>query len=218
MLISCVTPTADRREFWPRCARCFLSQDHPEMEWVVVDNGKDSVRDLVPEDPRVRYFRVGGPRLSHGALMNVATGHTSGEVAIVVDDDDWYAPDRVRRQTSPLLRPEIDVVGTSALLYYLHGVKRAFSYRNITSRPWMAAIAFRRTVWEAHKFEDVPQGADTMLLDKIPRDRWLDLKDEGLLVSAIHPDNAAPKMMRLPSPSFIEAPWERVEELTKGTL
>ena len=166
MLVSCITPTAGRREFWPGCVRHFLAQDWPELEWVIIDNGEDTMHNLLPDDSRglflgrkLTYVRLPGPRLSHGALMNVAMAHATGEMAIVWDDDDWYAPDRVRKQAQPLVdRPEIDIVGTGRIYYYIYGTRRAFLYRNLTSRAWLAAPAFRRSVWEANKFDDVLQG------------------------------------------------------------
>jgi len=216
MLVSCLTPTADRREFWPRCIRCFQSQGWPRMEWIVVDNGADPIKDMLPEDPRIKYVRVPGPRLLHGRLMNLAMGHAAGDAAIVWDDDDWYAPDRVGKQASVLENSALDLAGTGSLYYYLHGTRRAFLYRNLTPRRWVAAPAFRRSLWEANKFEEMRQGADAVFLSKVPEHRCLDMRDLGLLVSAIHPGNAAPK--RVPNASFAEVPWETIEGITKGTL
>lgn len=224
MIVSCITPTAGRRDFWSNCVKHFLVQDWPDLEWVIVDNGEDTMHDLLPDDSqglflnrRLTYVRIPGPRLKHGELMNIAMTHARGKIAIVWDDDDWYAPDRVRKQVQPLVdRPEIDIVGTGRLYYYIYGTKRAFLYRNLTPRAWLAAPAFRRSIWEAHKFEDMPQGSDTILENKVLRERWLDLNDLGLLVASIHPGNAAAK--RVPNPALVETPWEEVEKVTKGTL
>ncbi len=216
MLVSCLTPTADRREFWPRCLRCFLLQDYPALEWVIVDNGSDPIKDLLPPDPRIRYIRVPGPRLRHGALMNRAMESATGPVAIVLDDDDWYAPDRVSRQARPLEGAGVDICGTGRLYYYLHGQQRAFVYRNMTKRPWLAAPAFRRSLWEARRFDDLVAGADTSFQRRIPPERQRDLDDLGLLVSTVHPRNAAPK--RMPSASFVAVPWGEVMGVTGGTL
>jgi glycosyltransferase involved in cell wall biosynthesis len=213
MLVSLLTPTADRREFWPRCIQCFLSQDYPQMEWVIIDNGRGLIKDLLPDDPRIRYIPLPGKRLLHGQLMNIAMEHSSGEAAIVWDDDDFYAPSRVRKQMEPLRTGKYDIVGTSKLYYYQHGGRRAFEYRNLTPTRWLAAPAWRRSAWVNNRFDNLRQGADTNFLKRIPPERQCDLMDYGLLVSAIHPGNAAPK--RIPSPSFLEVPWSKVEEMMK---
>jgi glycosyltransferase involved in cell wall biosynthesis len=218
MLVSCITPTADRRDFWPRCIERFRAQDYPELEWVIMDNGARPIEDLLPlNDPRIRYHTSTGPKLTHGRLMNACMEVAKGEIAIVWDDDDFYSPDRVSKQVQPLLdNPNIDVCGTGKLYYYLHGRKRAFLYRNLTSIPWLAAPAFRRSVWERHGFADMRQGADTRLLANVPKERWKDLDDPGIIIAAIHPGNAAPK--RLSNPAMTEVPWSTIEEIAKGMI
>jgi len=216
-LVTCVTPTYNRRGFWPRCVRCFQWQDWPNLEWVIADNGTDPIADLLPSDPRIRYYPFGGKKLTHGTLMNECFRRASGEICIVVDDDDWYAPNRVSKQVQPMIdNPSILTTGTGQLYYYMHGTKRAFRYRNLTNNRWIGAFAMRKSVWEARPFNDKPHGADFDLLGTIPREQWMDLKDLTLMVSAIHPGNAAPKIV--PSPSFLDEPWEIIETLTRGTI
>jgi len=62
----------------------------------------------------------------------------------------------------------------------------------------------------------MPHGADTMFLGTIPAEKAYDLTDLDLLVSAIHPNNAGQK--RPVPPSFTPVLWEKIEEITKGTL
>ncbi len=213
MLVSCLTPTADRRSFWPQCIQCFQSQDYPELEWVIIDNGADPIKDLLPVDARIRYIRLPGARLRHGALMNMGMERSTGALACVFDDDDWYAPDRVRKLAERLYSPAVDIVGTSKLIYYVLGTQRVFRYVNLTAQRWMAAPAWKRTAWEHNRFDDLPHGADTNFINRIPMERRVDLEDERMLISTIHPKNASPK--RLPSPSFVEVPWATVGEIKK---
>jgi hypothetical protein len=42
--------------------RCFLSRDHPQKELLIVNNGADSVLDLVPEDLRANSFELNPDR------------------------------------------------------------------------------------------------------------------------------------------------------------
>jgi hypothetical protein len=98
----------------------------------------------------------------------------------------------------------------------LHGTERGFIYTNLTPQRWLAAPAWRRSIWEKNKFENLVQGADTTFMRKIPMDRWCDLNDLTLLVSTIHKTNAAVK--RVPSPSFPSVSWDKIKEITKGAL
>jgi glycosyltransferase involved in cell wall biosynthesis len=214
-LVSAIAPTFNRREFWPRSIRYFLSQDYPELELVILDDG-DPIKDLLPSDPRIKYYHE-LPKRNHGQKMNRCMELARGEYAIVWDDDDFYAPNRISRQIEPMLRdPRIQVTGTSQLHYVLHGTQRGFHYVNKTNLVWIGAIAFRRSAWEAHRFNEKPHGADYDFVTQIPRNQWCDLADTSLLVAAAHPTNAARKSM--PSTSFIEVPWETIQTITKGEL
>jgi glycosyltransferase involved in cell wall biosynthesis len=212
-------PTYNRREFIPRAIRCFLAQQYPadwNVELVVLDDGTDSIKDLLPPDPRIKYYYE-TPKKNHGQKMNRLMELAQGEYAVVWDDDDWYAPDRISKQIQPMLdNPQIQVTGTSQLFYVLHGAKKAFHYVNRTSLVWIGAIAFRRSAWEAHRFNDKPHGADYDFITQIPRDRWYDLADTNLLVATAHPTNAAKKP--IPSSSFVEIPWETVQTIAEGEL
>lgn len=219
-LVSCLTPTADRRTFWPRCLRLFLYQDYPNLQWVIIDNGKDSIKDLLPPDSRIKYIRVQGMKLTHGKLMNLAMDHSDGKISIVIDDDDWFSPSRISRQVTPLLTDSrFDVSGPGSIYYYIHGTRKAFLYKNFTSMKWVAALAFRPSLWGAGicgRFNDKLNGADTDFIGKVPSERVCVMDDLGLMVSSIHSTNAAFK--RPTPPSFTEVPWATIEGVTKGTL
>lgn len=210
-LVSVITPTANRREFFPRSVRCFLSQNYPDMEWIVLDDGSDPIKDLLPEDPRIRYFYE-PPARNHGQKMNRCMELAQGEYAIVWDDDDWYAPNRVSNQIVPMIAtPDIQITGTSQLYYVLHGTQRCFHYVNKTDLIWIGAIAFRKSAWASRQFNDKSHGADYDFMTQIPKSQWLDLADRTLLVSTIHDNNAAPK--RVPAPWWVEQPWETVQAI-----
>ena len=48
-LVSICTPTFNRRPFFQGLIACIANQDYPRtrMEWVVVDDGTDCVRDIL---------------------------------------------------------------------------------------------------------------------------------------------------------------------------
>jgi glycosyltransferase involved in cell wall biosynthesis len=216
--VSALMPTFNRREFIPRSIACFLAQQCPadwNIDLIVLDDGPDPIKDLLPNNSRIRYFHE-LPRRNHGQKMNRCMELSQAEFAIVWDDDDFYASDRVFKQVQPLIdNPGLTVSGTSQLYYYLHGKQQAFRYVNLTELAWIRAIAFRRSALELRRFNEKPHGADFDLLNQIPRDQWCDLNDLTLLVSAIHPTNAAPKWL---CDSFVPEPWEKVQAIAGGRL
>src|SRR5581483_6186815 len=89
-LVTCIMPTADRRHFVAHAIRHFLAQGHPRRELVIVDDGADSVADLVPADTRIRYLRLSA-RATVGKKRNLACAAAAGEIIVHFDDDDWSA-------------------------------------------------------------------------------------------------------------------------------
>ena len=58
--VSICMPTYNRRKFIPQLIECYKQQTYPSelMEWIVVDDGEDSVEDLFKDIPGVKYFRI----------------------------------------------------------------------------------------------------------------------------------------------------------------
>ena len=60
--VSVCTPTFNRRPFIENAIKCYKNQDYPtnRMEWVVIDDGTDCVRDLFDNAGIVnlKYFYV----------------------------------------------------------------------------------------------------------------------------------------------------------------
>ena len=60
--VSICTPTFNRREFIPQLIQCVKNQTYPKqlIEWIVVDDGEDSVEELFRDINFVtmKYFRI----------------------------------------------------------------------------------------------------------------------------------------------------------------
>jgi glycosyltransferase involved in cell wall biosynthesis len=109
-LVTCIMPTFNRRAFVPLAVGNFLRQDYPNKELIIVDDGSDEVSDLSKGHACVRYLRL-GTKTSIGAKRNIACGEARGQLIAHWDDDDWYAPDRLRYQAAPILSGEADLTG-----------------------------------------------------------------------------------------------------------
>lgn len=58
-----------------------------------IDDGTDVIRDLVPNNDHIRYFRL-NEKTTLGAKLNLACEHARGTIIANWDDDDWYASHR----------------------------------------------------------------------------------------------------------------------------
>ena len=102
--VSVCTPTYNRRIFIPNLIRCFKAQTYPKelMEWIVIDDGEDSVEDLFKDVEGVKYFRY-ETKMKLGRKRNLMHEKSKGEIIVYMDDDDFYPPERVNHAVNRLL-------------------------------------------------------------------------------------------------------------------
>jgi glycosyltransferase involved in cell wall biosynthesis len=189
-------PTYNRRAFVPRAVRCFLKQDYPHRELLVVDDGDDPIGDCLPDDARIRYVRL-DRRLTIGAKRNLACSQAHGEIIVHWDDDDWYPPHRVRTQVRALLDRNVDLCGSSKVYYYQPDTGRAWCYA-YTGRgaAWVAGntLAYRTCLWARNKFPDIQVGEDLRFAWSTVSKAVYDLADPALCVAMVHDTNTSPKL------------------------
>jgi hypothetical protein len=197
-LVSCVMPTHDRRPLVTRAIRCWLQQDYPRTELIVVDDGTDRVDDLVPADPRVRYVPL-PERRTIGAKRNIGCQHAQGELIVHWDDDDWSAPWRLAYQVEMFLKQDVDVSGLSAVFFCDLVAGKAWRYEYpFQRRPWVADATFcyRRGLWEQSSFPDSSYGIDTTYLWNGSGKRVGSLADPSFYVAMVHSGNTSRKDVR----------------------
>jgi hypothetical protein len=202
--VSIITITRDRRAFIPLAKYCFLAQSYPQekMEWVIVDDGKDQIKDLVSDLPNVKYVLLDEP-VSIGQKRNIAIEHASHGILVMMDDDDVYPNNSVLSRVAHMLgSPKKECIfSTTIPCYEIHESK---SFMNVPPMTlWMservseATLCFTRDFWNSRKFDDQQiaegntfiRGRETMCREFSPQD---------VIVSLIHKKNTSsrkpPKM------------------------
>jgi predicted O-methyltransferase YrrM len=219
-LVSCIMPTSGRSALVPQAIEYFRRQDYPNLELIVIDDGRDRVEALLPADPRIRYVH-GGEMLTLAAKHNLACELAGGEIICHWDDDDWMAPWRVSYQVQCLVSAPDDesVCGLSTLLFYDPATRRAWRYRYPDGGvPWLsgATLCYRKRVWSKHPFPELPAGSDVTFVQQLRRAAIRPHGDERFYVATVHPANTYPR--RVSAPPFDPWPSEEVEALIGGDL
>ena len=199
-LVSCIMPTRNRRRFVGQSIWYFLRQDYPQKELIVLDDGEDSVADLIPADEHIRYVRI-ERSLTLGAKRNLGCELSRGALIAHWDDDDWIASHRLRLQVAQLLAHDAHACGTRDLLYYWPDAGQAWFYRYPEhERPWLAGctLLYRRDVWAAHPFPEINVGEDTAFVRQISPERLRAVPDPSFYVGLIHSGNTGAKNLRDP--------------------
>jgi len=126
-LVSCLLPTARRPEWARQVFRMITEQTYKNLELVVVNSG-DPIADLPSFAREVPALKKGFPEQNGQTILEAR-----GEILVFLDDDDYYAPDRVARQIEPILAGRAAVTGVK--MYYYVEVPAMRWYHHPQSTP-----------------------------------------------------------------------------------
>lgn len=191
-MVSCIMPTADRREFVPQAIRNFLAQDYEPRELIVLDDGRDSVADLIPSHGAIRYLRL-DRKSTIGAKRNIACELARGEVIAHWDDDDWMAPTWLSSQVKTLRSQGADICGLDKVFFYAPGARRAWQYVYDGRTPWVCGgtLCYLREFWRSAPFADIDVGEDNAFVWSVRSKRIATNPDQHLYVARVHDRNTS---------------------------
>jgi hypothetical protein len=195
--ISVITLTHDRRPFIPLVKYGLIAQTYPleKIEWVIVDDGKDQIKDLVSEIPNVKYVLV-DEKMKIGAKRNLAVESASHDILVMMDDDDVYPSNSILARVAHMLaEPRKECLFSTVIpCYNIHETK---SFMNVPpiklpmcERVSEATLCFTRDFWKAGGFPDQQigeggafvRGREQMCREFSPQD---------VIVSLIHKQNTS---------------------------
>ena len=126
--VSICTPTFNRRPFIPYMIKCFEQQTYPKdrIEWIIIDDGTDPIKDLVKNISQVKYFYY-QEKMLLGKKRNLMHKKCSGDIIIYMDDDDYYPPERVSHAVQTLLdNPSYLIAGCSEMYVYFDSKEKMY--------------------------------------------------------------------------------------------
>ena len=158
-MVSVCTPTFNRRPFIPVMLECFRNQTYPKdrMEWIIVDDGTDSIKDLIEAAniPQIRYFRE-ERKMALGEKRNYMHSKIKGTMVVYMDDDDYYPPERVSHAVDTLqAHREALCAGASEIYVYfkhIHTMYQSGPYG--PNHATAGTFAFRVELLKDHRYDD----------------------------------------------------------------
>jgi glycosyltransferase involved in cell wall biosynthesis len=155
--VSVCTPTFNRRPFWEYTIKCFNHQDYPKdkMEWIIIDDGTDKIKDLVCNISQVKYFEY-DEKMPLGKKRNLMHEKSKGDILVYMDDDDYYPPERVSHAVNMLLtHPNALCAGASEIYIWFKHIQKMFQFGPYGANHATAGtFAFRREMLRDHKYEE----------------------------------------------------------------
>jgi len=155
--VSICTPTFNRRPFIASMIKCFEHQTYPKhrIEWIIIDDGTDKIRDLVSHIPQVKYFGY-DEKMFLGKKRNLMHEKTKGEIIIYMDDDDYYPPERISHAVETLMKtPQALCAGSSEMYIYFKHIHKMYKFGPYgPNHSTAATFAFRRDLLKQTRYDD----------------------------------------------------------------
>ncbi len=172
MLVSCIMPTYNRQNFIPVAVKCYLSQDWPDKQLVVIDDGSETVGRLVKQlIPDAVYIYL-AQKQTIGTKRNLACEAAGGEVICHFDDDDWSAAGRVRDQVMRLLESGKQMTGYHSITYW-NGMKACRYVSPVPQYALGATMCYQKSFWHTHRFPAKDYAEDNALVYQARDERQL---------------------------------------------
>ena len=218
--VSICTPTYNRKKFIPFLIKCYLAQTYPRelMEWVVVDDGDDSVEELFKDVPGVKYIRL-EEKMKLGRKRNYMHEHAKGEIIVYMDDDDYYPPDRVTHAVDRLRsQPKALACGSSMVYIYFKDTKEIYQFGPYGPRHATAGtFAFKRQLLKETKYDDEAEMAEEKQFLKNYTIPFVQLEAKKAILVFAHDENTFDKRKLLvnPNPNYVKCTKLAVKQFIK---
>ena len=155
-LVSICTPTFNRRPFIPYMIKCFEQQTYPKdrIEWIIIDDGTDPIKDLVVNIPQVKYYYY-QEKMLLGKKRNLMHKKCSGDIIIYMDDDDYYPPERVKHAVDTLRGSKALCAGSSAMFIYFKHINKMLQFGPYgPNHATAATFAFKKELLQQTRFDE----------------------------------------------------------------
>lgn len=125
-VVSVVTVVFNGAATLERTIQSVLAQDYPSIEYIIVDGGStDGTLDLIKRyEDRLVYWVSERDKGIYDA-MNKGVALCTGEWVALINADDWYEPNAVRRVIEAVKdRPAVNIVHGDIWIHYPNGHKK----------------------------------------------------------------------------------------------
>ena len=203
-LVSICTPTFNRRPFFPFIVKCFENQDYPRdrLEWIIIDDGTDSIEDLVAGIPQIKYYGY-KKKMSLGEKRNLMHEKATGSILVYMDDDDYYPPNRVSHAVETLEKnPRALCAGSSEMYIYFKHIQKMIQFGPYgPNHATAATFAFRRELLKQTKYDDEAAVGEEKQFLKNYTIPFVQLEPLKTILVFSHVHNSFDKKMLLDKPS-----------------
>lgn len=218
-LVSICTPTFNRRPFIPTIFECFRNQTYPKdrMEWIIVDDGTDRIRDLVESSgiSQIKYFEM-PKKVSLGEKRNYMHSKATGTIIVYMDDDDYYPPERVSHAVEKLMENKLALcAGSSEIYIYFKHIQKMIQFGPYgPNHATAGTFAFRTELLKQTRYQDNAAVAEEREFLKGYTIPFVQLDPMKTILCFSHEQNTFDKRKLLdnPHPDFVKESKKKVTD------
>lgn len=159
--VSVLTPTKDRGHLFQIAVHNFVHFLYPrhKLEWVIVNNGRDSVESLLPTNANIKYIEL-DPDQSYtiGRLRNMCVEEATHDILVHMDDDDYYPDSSIIARVKALQKyssQKVGCVGCVSVGCYDLLTSRSTTASDGPRSLVEASMAYTRSFWSKQSFNDM---------------------------------------------------------------
>lgn len=192
--VSIITTTFNRARFMPRLIEMYKSQTYPheKMEWILLDDGDEPSNGLFKYSglPNIHYLNL-AKKLPMGSKLNILKAEAKGDIVIVMDDDDYYPPERVQTVVDAFEKnPDKRIAGCSKVYMYYTDTDEIYCtgpyHKNHALN---CTIAWRKEYAKTHRYNDYePCAVESAFLNGFT-EPMIQLPTEKTILHIIHSSN-----------------------------
>jgi len=196
--ISIITPTYNRKSLFPIALRNFYFFDYPKekMEWIICDDGQQDLKSIIPNDNRIKYVKVNiDGKLNVSQKRNLCIQHTTHDIIVHMDDDDYYFPHSLKSRVKTLLKYKNKKCISSKNMGYYHLIdnysflKGCYDkHNNLIFLP-EASMAYYKSFWKERNFDERVASGEFIHFLKDRFDQLITIPYEFNMIAFTHHDN-----------------------------
>ena len=218
-LVSICTPTFNRRPFIPTMFECFRNQTYPKyrMEWIIVDDGTDRIKDLVESSgiPQIKYYEL-PKKVSLGEKRNYMHSKATGSIIVYMDDDDYYPPERVSHAVEKLMdNKQALCAGSSEIYIYFKHIQKMIQFGPYgPNHATAGTFAFRVELLKHTKYQDHAAVAEEREFLKGYTIPFVQLDPMKTILCFSHEQNTFDKrkLLENPHPEYVKESQKKVTD------
>lgn len=192
--VSIITPTKNRKNIFPIAVHNFLNFIYPreKLEWVIVNNGQESVENLLPKNHNIHYIQLDDKNYTIGELRNICIENCTNEYIVYMDDDDVYRPESILARVKSLLKYKelgVECVGCTQVGCFNIINGQSVLGTNNTMYLSEASIAHTKKFWETRKYDNDDKYAEYKHFLMFRQDKIRAIPYQFIMIALNHKTN-----------------------------